>query len=284
VNPKPQAASRISGGGFFISKMSEGGNLSMNQTKNLLIKLRAEQPLIHCITNIVVANFQANGLLALGASPVMADAIEEAAEIAAVSSATILNIGTLKRDTVEAIILAGKSAVINGSPVVLDPVGAGATSFRKESVKRILNEVDVTLIRCNAGELAAIAEVDWQVKGVDAGEGDADIEEIAKEVAREYNCLVAVSGTVDILTDGHEIIKITGGHPLMTRVTGVGCLLSSVVGAFLAVGHENQMKAVAAALTFYKRVGEKAAELADGPGDFAIHFLNTLYSKEDIEE
>ena len=173
----------------------------MNQTENLLAKLRVEQPLIHCITNIVVANFQANGLLALGASPVMADAIEEAAEIAAVSSATVLNIGTLKRDTVEAIVLAGKSAVKHGSPVVLDPVGAGATTFRKESVQRILNEVDVTLIRCNAGELAAIAGVDWQAKGVDAGQGDADIEEIAKNVAVKYNCLVAVSGTIDIVTD-----------------------------------------------------------------------------------
>ena len=256
----------------------------MNQTENLLLKLRAEQPLIHCITNIVVANFQANGLLALGASPVMADAIEEAAEIAAVSSATVLNIGTLKRDTVEAIILAGKSATKHGSPVVLDPVGAGATSFRKESVQRILNEVDVTLIRCNAGELAAIAGVDWQAKGVDAGEGDADIEEIAKGVARECNCLVAISGIVDIVTDGNEIIRITGGHPLMTRVTGVGCLLSGVVGAFLAVAHENHMEAAAKALTLYKRAGEKAAELADGPGDFAVHFLNALYSKEDIEE
>ncbi len=256
----------------------------MNQTENLLKKLRTEQPLIHCITNIVVANFQANGLLALGASPVMADAIEEAADIAAVSSATILNIGTLKRDTVEAIILAGNSAVKNGSPVVLDPVGAGATSFRKGSVQRILKEVDVTLIRCNAGELATIAGVDWQVKGVDAGEGDADIEEIAKEMARAHNCLVAVSGRVDIVTDGHEIIKITGGHPLMTRVTGVGCLLSSIVGAFLAVGHENQLEAVATALNFYKRAGEKAAELADGPGDFVAHFLNGLYSKEDIEK
>ncbi|QUW20433.1 hydroxyethylthiazole kinase [Sporosarcina sp. Marseille-Q4063] len=256
----------------------------MNQTENLLTKLRAEQPLIHCITNIVVANFQANGLLALGASPVMADAIEEAAEIAAVSSATVLNIGTLKRDTVEAIILAGKSAVKHGSPVVLDPVGVGATSFRKENVQRILNEVDVTLIRCNAGELAAIAGVDWQAKGVDAGDGDADIEEIAKEVARKHNCLVAVSGTIDIVTDGHEIMKITGGHPLMTRVTGVGCLLSSVVGAFLAVAHENQMEAAATALTFYKCAGEKAAKLAVGPGDFAVHFLNALYSEEAFEE
>nr|WP_172370751.1 hydroxyethylthiazole kinase [Sporosarcina jiandibaonis] len=264
--------------------MSEGGNQLKNQTENLLTKLRAEQPLIHCITNIVVANFQANGLLALGASPVMADAIEEAAEIAAVSSATVLNIGTLKRDTVEAMILAGKSATKNGSPVVLDPVGAGATSFRKDCVRQILNEVDITLIRCNAGELAAIAGGVWQAKGVDAGEGDADIEDIAKDVARKHNCVVAVSGTVDILTDGIEIIKITGGHPLMTRVTGVGCLLSSVVGAFLAVARENKMEGAATALTFYKRAGEKAAELAEGPGDFAVHFLNALYSEEDIEK
>ena len=213
----------------------------MNQNEDLLTKLRTEQPLIHCITNIVVANFQANGLLALGASPVMADAVEEAAEIAAVSSATVLNIGTLKRDTVEAIILAGKSAVKHRSPVILDPVGAGATSFRKESVRRILNEVDVTLIRSNAGELAAIAGIDWQAKGVDAGEGDADIEEIAKRVAEKHNCLVAVSGAIDIVTNGNELVKITGGHPLMTRVTGVGCLLSSVVGAFLAVAPENQL-------------------------------------------
>ena len=252
----------------------------MSGTENLLIKIRQEQPLIHCITNIVVANFQANGLLALGASPVMADAIEEAADIAAVSSATVLNIGTLKRDTVEAIILAGKSANIHSKPVVLDPVGVGATAFRKQSVLQILKEVDVTLIRCNAGELAAIAGVQWAAKGVDAGEGDADIETIAKEVALQHRCLVAVSGTIDIVTDGNKILHITGGHPLMTRVTGVGCLLSSVTGAFLAVSNKSSLEAVATALSFYKYVGGKAAEIAVGPGDFAVHFVNTLYSKE----
>lgn len=251
------------------------------KTECLLTKIRQEQPLIHCITNIVVANFQANGLLALGASPVMADAIEEAADIAAVSSATVLNIGTLKKDTVEAIILAGKSAAKQDRPIVLDPVGVGATAFRKQSVLQILNEVDVTLIRCNAGELAAIAGVHWAAKGVDAGEGDADIEKIAKKVAKQHHCLVAVSGTVDIVTDGNETLHISGGHPFMTRVTGVGCLLSSVTGAFLAVSNNHPLEAVATALSFYKQVGEKAAELAVGPGDFAVHFLNMLYSEED---
>lgn len=246
----------------------------------LLTKIRQEQPLIHCITNIVVANFQANGLLALGASPVMADAIEEATDIAAVSSATVLNIGTLKQDTVAAVILAGKSANKHGKPVILDPVGVGATAFRKQSVLQILNEVDVTLIRCNAGEIAAIAGVQWEAKGVDAGVGDADIETIAKEVAKQHQCLVAVSGTVDIVTDGKDTSHITGGHPLMTRVTGVGCLLSSITGAFLAVANKTPLEAVATALSFYKQVGEKAAKLAIGPGDFAVHFLNMLYSEE----
>lgn len=252
----------------------------MNQNNHLLTKIRTEQPLIHCITNIVVANFQANGLLALGASPVMAEATEEAADMSAISAATVLNIGTLKADTVEAIILAGKSAANHGTPVVLDPVGVGATSFRKESVLRILDAVDVTLIRCNAGELAAIAGVEWEAKGVDAGEGNANIEALAKDVALQYNCLVAVSGEIDIVTDGNETSHITGGHPLMTRVTGVGCLLSSVVGSFLAVASEKQLEAATTALHFYKRAGEDAARLATGPGDFSIHFLNALYSNE----
>lgn len=249
--------------------------------KSLLQKLREDQPLIHCITNIVVANFQANGLLALGASPVMADAVEEATEIASISSCSVLNIGTLKTVTVEAMLLAGKSANLHGKPVVLDPVGAGATAFRKESVLRILNEVDVTLIRCNAGELAAIAGADWQSKGVDAGEGAADIAKLAKQVATTFNCLVAVSGETDIVTDGQSVLILTGGHPFMTRVTGVGCLLSSVVGAFLAVAEENRLEAAATALAFYKHVGERAAEAATGPGDFAVYFLNALSAIED---
>ena len=252
----------------------------MKTKEDLLSKIRQEQPLIHCITNIVVANFQANGLLALGASPVMADAVEEAADIAAVSSATVLNIGTLKKDTVEAIILAGNRAAQHGIPVVLDPVGVGATAFRKQSVLRILSEVDVTLIRCNAGEIAAIAGVQWAAKGVDAGEGDADIESIAQQVAQQYNCLVAVSGTVDIVTDGDKTLHITGGHPMMTRVTGVGCLLSSITGAFLAVANKGQLETVSTALSFYKQVGENAAEMSNGPGDFPVHFLNALYATE----
>ncbi|WP_203247815.1 hydroxyethylthiazole kinase [Sporosarcina beigongshangi] len=242
----------------------------------MIQKLRDNQPLIHCITNIVVANFQANGLLALGASPVMADAVEEAAEIASISSCTVLNIGTLKRETVKAMLLAGKSANQHGKPIVLDPVGAGATAFRKESVLGILDEVDVTLIRCNAGELAAIAGANWEAKGVDAGEGEADLTALAEEVAHRHHCIVAVTGVVDIVTDGNKTLHITGGHPLMAKITGSGCLLSAVAGAFLAVANGNQLGAVVTACTFYKQAGQQAAEKSEGPGDFQVQFLNAL--------
>ncbi|MEK5036555.1 hydroxyethylthiazole kinase [Sporosarcina sp. FSL K6-3457] len=242
----------------------------------MIQKLRTDQPLVHCITNIVVANFQANGLLALGASPVMADAVEEAADIASIASCTVLNIGTLKRETVKAMLLAGKSANQHGKPVVLDPVGAGATAFRKESVLGILHEVDVTLIRCNAGELATIAGVKWQAKGVDAGQGDADLATLAEEVARRHHCIVAVTGAVDIVTDGNKTLHITGGHPLMAKITGSGCLLSAVAGAFLAVANEKQLDAVVSACTFYKQAGQLAAEKSEGLGDFQVQFLNAL--------
>lgn len=246
---------------------------------HLLTKLRKEQPLIHCIANSVVANFQANGLLALGASPIMADSAEEVSEVSAISNAVVLNIGTLNPNTVEAMMLAGKSASKRNIPVVLDPVGVGATTFRKQSVQKILQEIDITLIRCNAGEIAAIAGVEWHAKGVDAGEGDADIERIAKEVAIEFDCLVAVSGEIDLVTDGKETVFIKGGHPIMTKITGTGCLLSSVVGAFLAINGENSLDAAATALRFYKDAGKRAASLAVGPGDFSVQFLNALHEE-----
>ncbi|WP_040225997.1 hydroxyethylthiazole kinase [Bhargavaea cecembensis] len=250
----------------------------------LLERLRAERPLIHCITNIVVANFQANGLLALGASPVMADAPEEAGEMSAAASCTVLNIGTLRADSLLAMELAGRSAAGAGHPVVLDPVGAGATAFRKEAVQRILGNVDVKLIRCNAGELAAIAGEEWQASGVDAGDGEMDIPRVAEKVAIEKGCLVAVTGETDVLTDGRETVFISGGHPLLSKVTGAGCLLSAVCGAFLAAGPEDPFRAAETALRFYKRAGERAAGGAEGPGSFQSAFLDALYRLDQVTE
>lgn len=248
--------------------------------QNILTDLRQANPLVHCITNIVVANFQANGLLALGASPIMADSLEESADIAAISSCTLLNIGTLDPITVDSMIAAGKSATQHGHPLILDPVGAGATVFRKQTVDHLLDTLDFSLIRGNAGEIAAIAGVEWNAKGVDAGSGDADITDAAKQVALQNNCLVAVTGETDLVTDGERVIRISGGHELMSLVTGSGCLLSAVVGAFLAVSLGDTLHTVAESLAFYKKSGEIAAEQSVGPGDFAMNFLNTLHSIE----
>lgn len=249
----------------------------MMRTAKRLADVRRTAPLVHCMSNIVAANLQANGLLALGASPVMADGMEEASDIAALASCTVLNIGTPDAGKIEAMITAGKSARAAGNPLVLDPVGAGATQFRKQSAERILRELDLSLVRGNAGEIAAIAGIDWSAKGVDAGSGNADIAAAARSLSREYRCLVAVSGEEDIVTDGMHTIRVSGGHPAMTGVSGTGCLLSAVCAAFLAVCPETPLETVASALAFYKKAGESAAAAAEGPGDFPIHLLNSLH-------
>lgn len=252
----------------------------------LLTDIRTANPVVHCMTNSVVANFQANGLLALGASPIMADSLEEASDVVAISACTLLNIGTLNPTIVNAMNAAGKNANQLGHPLVLDPVGAGATSFRKKTTEHLLETLKFTLIRGNAGEIAAIANVAWDAKGVDAGSGDMDCKKMALVVAQKYNCLVAITGETDIVTDGNRVIHVSGGHEFMSLVTGTGCLLSAVAAVFLAASDEDPLQAVAECLAFYKKSGEIAAAHSIGPGDFAVNFLNALHSLEldDVHE
>ncbi|WP_404408150.1 hydroxyethylthiazole kinase [Jeotgalibacillus malaysiensis] len=242
----------------------------------MINQLRENKPLIHCITNYVVANFQANGLLALGASPVMGDEAGEVEELASIADALSLNIGTLNKRSVESMILAGKSANKKGIPVVLDPVGAGATSYRLSVIDQILKEVKVSAIRCNAGELAAMMRKDWSAKGVDAGEGDADLTSLAIKAAQTYDLIVAVTGPVDIVTDGDIVHEIQAGRQVMSSVTGMGCLLSSVTAAFLTV--EQSVEAVAEAVQFYGEAGENAAAVSYSPGSFKTAFIDAVYS------
>lgn len=246
-------------------------------------KIRSENPVIHCITNHVVSNFQANGLLAIGASPIMGEAHEEVEELVAISRALSLNIGTLNTGTLESMILAGKQANKQNIPVILDPVGAGATGFRKMAVERILTEIDVQVLRCNAGELAAISGVEWNSKGVDAGQGDVDVEELAERVAKKYALIVAVTGETDIVADGARIERISGGDKIMGSVTGMGCLLSAVTAAFVAVSPEKPATATIEALRFYGAAGKKAAQFSKGPGSFRDMFLDVLFGAELIE-
>jgi hydroxyethylthiazole kinase len=252
--------------------LEQGGGVTMLEI------LRAKRPIVHCITNHVVSNFQANGLLALGASPIMGEAYEEVEELAMLADALSLNIGTLNKISLNSMLMAGKTANSKGTPVVLDPVGAGATAFRLSAIRQLIEEVNITVLRCNAGELAAIAGVEWQAKGVDAGQGNVDVIELAMQMARKYKFIVAITGEVDVVTDGEEMEEIPYGTPLMSSVTGMGCLLSSVVAAFLATSPDHPMAATSEALRFYAICGEKVAPHSQGTGSFHIAFLDELAS------
>lgn len=242
----------------------------------ILKEVRDTQPLIHNITNSVVMNFTANGLLAFGGSPIMANAEEEAAEVAQMSQGVLINIGTLTEAQVESMILAGKAANDSGIPVVLDPVGIAATDFRSRSVHRILEEVRPTLIKGNAGELAHLVGIEVETKGVDSSRTYHG-EEIVRKVAGEYKTTVVLTGEQDIVCDGHQMYFNTTGHPLLSKITGAGCLLGSIIAASLTTTGTVPEQAHTA-LEFYGLAAEQAVEHeeVDGPGSFVPRFLDAL--------
>lgn len=261
--------------------------MEKNTLYETLERVREVNPLVHNITNVVVTNFTANGLLALGASPVMANAKEEAADMARIASALVLNIGTLNSQTVEAMILAGKAGNERGIPVIFDPVGAGATPYRTETAQRLLREIKVSVIRGNAAEIAHVVGENWgPVKGVDGSSVQGNIPGLAIRAAQKLHCVVVITGKEDVVSDGETTYTVANGHPILTKVTGTGCLLTSVIGAFAGVGKE-PVQASVAALAYYGIAAEKAASktVEFGPGSFQIEFLNqlSLVSSEDMQ-
>lgn len=253
-------------------------------TANYLDSIRTTAPLVHNITNFVVMNPSANILLAIGASPVMAHSRNEVADMAAMAGALVLNIGTLAEPWIEAMVLAARAANQRGIPVILDPVGAGATRYRTRSVKQILEEVDISVIRGNASEVLSLAIDDVKTKGVDSSLTLSDgIMVAAGAIARQHGCIVAISGEKDLITDGGRMFRVANGVPLMTRVTGLGCGLSAVAGAFCAVAGDDLLPAVAAAFGFYGLCGELALGISDRPGSFFVAFLDGLYSAGSTE-
>jgi hydroxyethylthiazole kinase len=266
-------------------KRKDGMFMRIKELGIVLEKVREANPLVHNITNVVVTNFTANGLLALGASPVMAYAKEEVADMARIAGALVLNIGTLKVDNVEAMLIAGKAANEAGVPVIFDPVGAGATPYRTETARRIAEEVKLSVLRGNAAEVANVIGENWMIKGVDAGEGSGDIVALAKKAAKQLQTTVVITGKDDVVTDGHTTYMIRNGHPILTKVTGTGCLLTSVIGAFTAVEKDVPF-AAAAALVSYGVAAELAVrQTGEKPGSFQIELLNKLseVSAEDVE-
>lgn len=244
--------------------------------------LREINPLVHNITNLVVANDSANGLLAIGASPFMSNTVMEVAEIQTFNHALVLNMGTINDEQLEAMLLAGQAANQQGKPVVIDPVGAGATTYRKEVIQQLLEKIQPTLIRGNAGELASLANVPWEAKGVDAGSGRANVQDIAETVAKKYHCIVFISGETDVITNGEQTYLNKNGTPDFTQMTGSGCLLSCICGAFLGSLTTNkpaeQLEAVVLAGITYSIAGEMAVEGFEElqVGRFRMNLLDQL--------
>lgn len=240
-------------------------------------QIRAQAPLIHNITNYVVMNNTANALLSLGASPVMAHAEEEIDEMIGIASALVINIGTLSVPWIQAMQKAQRAAAAKGIPIVIDPVGAGATALRTRTVHELLSAVSPTVVRGNASEIMALQQADAGAKGVDSQHGSEAATEIAQRVAVQYDCVVCVSGEVDYIISADRKVRVRNGHALMPRVTGLGCTASSLIGAFCAV-HPNAFEAVTHAMVVMGIAGELAAAKAQGPGTLQLYFLDALHN------
>jgi hydroxyethylthiazole kinase len=238
--------------------------------------LRERKPLVHQITNYVVMNETANATLALGALPVMAHAREEVEEMVALAGALVINIGTLSPHWVEAMLAAGKAANAHGVPVVLDPVGAGATRYRTDTAKRLLDEVEVAVLRGNAGEIATLVGVDAEVRGVESITTGAEPAELARAAARSLGVVASVTGPVDHVSDGDDVLAVANGHELLASVTGTGCMSSAVTGCFLATKPDKPLAAAAEALAAFGVAGEDAARNAEGPGSFHVGLYDAL--------
>ncbi|HZM17948.1 MAG TPA: hydroxyethylthiazole kinase [Gaiellaceae bacterium] len=237
--------------------------------------LRARRPLVHQITNYVVMNETANATLALGALPVMAHAAQEVEEMAANAGALVLNIGTLSEDWIEAMLLAGRAAK---GPIVLDPVGAGATRYRTETAKRLLAELDVTVVRGNAAEIATLAGHAAEIRGVESISTAPTTAEVVRDAASALGTIVAVTGPTDHVSDGERVVAVSNGHELMGTVSGTGCMSTAVTGAFLAAKPKEPLEAAAEALAAFGVAGEDAARDAHGPGTFHAGLYDALYN------
>lgn len=250
--------------------------VDLEQLWQIRAAVRERKPLVYNITNNVVTNFTANVLLACGASPIMSEGWQEADELAGMADVLVLNMGTLHGRQVDYFLRAGKSANASKTPVVFDPVGVGATTYRNEVAAEIMRAVQLTLIRGNYGEISFLTGLSGRMKGVDSLGSGINVPQI-QELARKADCLVAATGETDYLTDGQVVYGNNTGNVLLQYVTGSGCALTSLTGAFLAVTADKSL-GVLAALAFYGAAAEKAAAVSGGPGSFAVNLLDALYS------
>jgi hydroxyethylthiazole kinase len=243
---------------------------------DLLVELRRARPLVHHITNFVVMNDTANVTLHIGALPVMAHAREEVAEMVSLAGALILNLGTPTPERIESMLIAGRRASELGVPIVLDPVGAGATTWRTESALRLLEQLDIAIVRGNRGEVSTLVGLGGQVKGVESISGGDPIE-VAYSVAHRWKLTAAITGRRDIISDGRRTIAVDNGHEWLTAITGSGCMSTTMVAAFAAV-EPDPLLAATAGLACFGLAAELAADKASGPASFKVALFDALYS------
>jgi hydroxyethylthiazole kinase len=239
-------------------------------------QIRQQSPVVHNITNYVVMNSTANALLALGASPIMAHAPEEVEEIVAISGAVVINIGTLSQAWIGSMALAMAAARQRGLPIVLDPVGAGASRLRTQACLDLIRGTPPTVIRGNASEIRALQVSGATTRGVDSRDRADTALGAGRDLHRACGATIAISGPVDLIVRGDDLIEVANGHPMMPRVTGLGCAASALVGAFAAV-NPDALLAAAHAMAVMGICGEVAAGASQGPGSFHVAFLDALY-------
>lgn len=268
---------RIQAYGPFPLIIQEGFMNWNSRCAQLLSSIRSQKPLVHQITNFVVMNDTANVTLHLGALPVMAHAVEEVEEMTAIAGALVINIGTLSAHWIDAMLLAGKQANKLNIPVVLDPVGAGATEMRTETCLRLLEQVKISVVRGNLGEVSVLAGLGGEVKGVESVSAGAEAGEAARSLANKYGLTAAITGKQDVISNGETTLGVENGHQWLTTLTGTGCSSTTAVGAFCAV-EEDSVTAAACALAAFGVAAEAAAPSAKGPASFKTAFYDALYN------
>jgi hydroxyethylthiazole kinase len=251
--------------------------LKIDRLAKILSTVRQKQPVVHAITNWVTANDVASALHAVGARPIMAFALEEVKEISAGADALVLNLGTPSPLGIESMLRAGHQAVTLGRPVIFDPVGVGASPFRINASKRIVAELRLTVIKGNRAEIGFLAERGGKLAGIDAVTGPQDLLTAAKHLSKTSAAVVAVSGPQDLIVSSEHKIIVENGHPMMARVTGLGCILTGLIGAFAAVEND-PLAATVGAVAFFGLAGEQAALQAKGPSTFKTTLLDILFT------
>ena len=263
--------------------------------KNAVDSVRVSAPMVHCITNYVTVNDCANALLACGASPVMSDEPRDVHDITSVSDALVLNIGTLNERSIEAMRIAGTRAAELGHPIVLDPVGAGASQLRTSVACELLDMLPVTAIRGNMSEVKALAGASASTRGVDVSPDDVVTEEnlaqsaeFARSLAEKTNAIVAITGAIDIVADANEVFTVRNGVPAMGRMTGAGCVLTCLLAAYLAANPEEPLDAVVAAVAMEGLAGQVASRRMgsfDGNASFRTYLIDALFNMagDDLE-